>query len=284
MSRLAENFRFPRNMSRSIAIRWKMFRQLLRSKTQSKRYLFIVGCQRSGTTMLSRILDKDLNTVSYGEASKLSYMDSGRRLRLRPLADIKDELERDRAPLIVLKPLVESQNTATLLHEFENSKAVWIYRHYKDVAASNIGRFGQANGINDLLPMFENHPDNWRSEKLSEPSRALVEKYFSVTMNPQDAAVLFWIVRNRIYFEMDLDTHADVFLCRYEDLTRNPSQVMKQIYKFVGQEYPDDQIVSGTHTKSIRKGAGVALTSEIESIATELLESLDINRGSGIGN
>ena len=221
--------------------------------------------------------------MSYGEASKLSYMESDRRLRLRPLADIKNELERDRASLIVLKPLVESQNTTTLLHEFENSKAVWIYRHFKDVASSNIGRFGQANSINDLRPMVENHPDNWRSEKLSKESRALVQKHFSGRMNPQDAAVLFWIVRNRIYFEMELDTHADVLLCRYEDLTRNPSQVMQQIYEFVGQEYPGDEIVSDTHTKSISKGAGVVLTAEIESIAAELLESLDINRGTGIG-
>ena len=234
--------------------------------------------------MLSRILEKDLNTMTYGEASKLSYSESGRRLRLRPLIEIKHELENARAPLIVLKPLVESQNTATLLDEFENSRAVWIYRHFKDVASSNIGRFGKANSINDLRPMVENHPDNWRSEKLSNESKALLQKRFSPTMNPHDAAVLFWIVRNRIYFEMQLDKRDDVILCKYEDLTRNPESIMKQIYDFADQEYPGDEIVSGTHTRSISKGAGVVLAAEIEMIATKLLERLDTNRGCRIGN
>ena len=83
---------------------------------------------------------------------------------------------------------------------------------------------------------------------------------------------------------MELNTHADLLLCRYEDLAQNPKLVMNKIYEFVGHEYPGDEIVSGTHTRAISKGAGVELTTEIESIAMELLESLDINRGIRIGN
>jgi len=256
---------------------------MLRSKPEIKRCLFIVGCQRSGTTMLSRIFEKDLNTQSYGEASKFSYVEPGRRLRLRPENEIKHELKKDRASLIVLKPLVESQNTPGLLSQFENSRALWIYRHFKDVASSNIRRFGQTNPINDLQPIVENHPTNWRSEKISTESRALVRQYFSPTMNPHDAAVLFWIIRNRIYFDMRLDAHPDVLLCKYEELVIDPAAIMKRIYGFARQEYPGDKIVAGTHTRSIRKGAEIVLTVEVETIACKMLEKLDKNRGCRIG-
>lgn len=225
--------------------------------------------------MLSRIFEKDLNTKSFGEASELSYMDPPRKLRFRSTSEVNHVLEKVRAPLIVMKPLVESQNTAALLMQYENSKALWLYRHFKDVASSNISRFGEANSISDLRFIVDDHPDNWRSEKISNESRELVKKYFSTAMSPHDAAVLFWIVRNRIFFEAELHRNPDVLLCNYEDLTRKPASVMRRIYDFAGQEYPGDQIVSGTHTKSISKGAEINLTRAIEKIATELFERME---------
>ena len=76
-------------------------------------------------------------------------------------------------------------------------------------------------------------------------------------------------------FEKDLNTNSAVLLCKYEDLTKTPASVMKQIYDFTGQEYPGDQIVSGTHTRSISKGADIRLTGEIEKIATELFARME---------
>lgn len=248
---------------------------MLRSKPACKRYLFIVGCQRSGTTMLSRILEKDMNTKSYGEASKLSHLGPTRRLRLRPRNEVMHELDKDRASLIVMKPLVESQNTCELLHQFENSKAIWIYRHFKDVAASNVGRFGQSNAINDLRAIVEYEAGNWRSEKVSIDSAELVRKYYSPTMNAHDAAVLFWLIRNRMFFETNLDAHPGVMLCKYEELASSPALVMRRIYEFSGQEYPGDIIVSGTHTRSIMRGSKIVLTAGIERVASKLIERLD---------
>ena len=271
----SKTFRFPENIARSLFLRWKMIWQTLRPKPESKRCLFIVGCQRSGTTMLSRIFEKDLNTKCYGEASKLSYMIPGQRLRFRRPIEIQDEIKKDRAAFIILKPLVESQNIVKLLHEFENGMALWIYRDFKDVASSNIDRFGQSNSMEDLRPIIDGRSDNWRSEKVSRESQALISKYYSQTMNANDAAVLFWIIRNRIYFELQLDARCDVLLVNYEALTRDPVTVMKQIYEFAHQEYPGDRIISGTNTNSISKGSDITLTLEIEIVATQLLDKLD---------
>jgi hypothetical protein len=92
--------------------------------SQPKMALFIVGCQRSGTTLMNWIFEGDLNAKVYPEVSKLSSEDPRKQLRLNPLPKVKAVLDKDRAPLIILKPLVESQNTLQLLDYFEDSKAL----------------------------------------------------------------------------------------------------------------------------------------------------------------
>lgn len=268
-------FRVPENLSRSVFIRWKSFLQRVRPVPDKKNYLFIFGCQRSGTTLMSQIFEKDIHTRSFGEKSDLSYRQGDERLRLLPIEEVRKTLAAVRAPFIVMKPLVESQRANELLREFENSKALWLYRDFRDVASSNIRRFGPDNGVRDLAAIAHDKAGDWRAQHISAESRQLVIEYFSTSMKPFDAAVLFWIVRNRIYFENGLDGHPDVMLCRYENLAQKPAEVMKQIYRFAGQAYPGDQIVADTHARSVRKGAEIDLSPQIVDIATHLLEKLN---------
>ena len=146
--------------------------------------IFVTGCQRSGTTIMMDTFDKDLNTRCFGETSELSSLDAKDGLRLNPLPVIKREFDNVRASFIVAKPLVESQNLPQLLDYFENSKAIWIFRHYKDVASSNLNFLGLDNGIKDLKPIVENEPGNWRAEKVSDHVRKTISRFYSPDMNP----------------------------------------------------------------------------------------------------
>jgi hypothetical protein len=87
-----------------------------------------------------------------------------------------------------------------------------MFRGYKDVASSNIKYFGLTNGTNDLIPIVNHEPNNWRSENVSSHVRETILKYFSKDMNPYDAAVLFWFARNSIYFDRELDENPRVML------------------------------------------------------------------------
>src|SRR5262245_40086875 len=91
---------------------------------QAKTVLYILGCQRSGTTLMNEIFERDLNTKVYAEQCKLTSNDVPKRLRLNPLSSVKTVLDQDRAPLVILKPLVESQNIIQLLDYIEGSKAL----------------------------------------------------------------------------------------------------------------------------------------------------------------
>lgn len=242
---------------------------------QPKTILFIVGCQRSGTTLMNRIFERDLRAKVYPEVSKLSSEDPPRQLRLNPLPKVKAVLDKDRAPLIILKPLVESQNTLQLLDYFEGSKALWLYRDYKAVALSHVRKWGNYNSINDLKAIVEARPNNWRYENVSAELRNIVLQYFVEDMDPYDASALYWFVRNSLFFELNLDKNPKVFICRYEDLVFNPIKVMKNVYKFLDHDFPGSQITKEVTSKAVQRGKHVVLSSGIDCLCRQLLEKLD---------
>ena len=266
---------WERVQDRSLRARKKIHQLLHRTDLAGKRaILFIIGCQRSGTTLMTKIFDRDLHTVVYGEFSKLSSLDTEHRIRLNPLPLVKAEIERDRVPLVVLKPLVETQNASDLLQHFCDSRALWMYRNYRDVASSNLAAFGTDNGIRNLRAIVQDAPRNWRSENVSEETRGLVLRHFSESMDPYDAAALFWVVRNRLFFELGLDRHPRVKMCQYENLLADPEAMIRGIYRFTGTDYPSNDVLAKLRPDAGR-GSEIELSPAIELLCKELLERLN---------
>lgn len=253
----------------------QLYQQLLLERQEPKKVLLILGCQRSGTSLMYWILERDLYTKIYRESSELSSGDKEKRLRLNSLDTVQAQINKQKPGLIALKPLVESQRTLTLLQEIENSKALWMYRHYKDVASSNLKAFGRRNGIDDLRPIVENQPHNWRSENVSDYTRSIIADHFSEEMNPYDAAALFWFARNRLFLELALDKNPDVMLCRYDDLVTHPAETMGKIYRFMDFPYPGDHIARDVHARSVGKGSDVTLSPPVDQLCKELMAELD---------
>jgi hypothetical protein len=269
------NRNWERLYDKSLRTKKKIYRFFSRKNvTGKKAVLFVIGCQRSGTTLMTKIFERDLRTAVYGEFSKMSALDTRHKIRLNPLPWVKAEFERDKVPLIVLKPLVETQNALKLLEYFEDAKALWMYRDYRDVASSNLAIFGMANGISNLRAIAQNAPQNWRSENVSDDTRNIVLKYFSEEMNPYDAAALFWLARNRLFFELGLDRHPRLTMCKYEDLLAHPERIMRGIYRFTGTDYPSDDILVDVRADS-GKGKNIKLSPAVELLCKEMLEKLD---------
>lgn len=256
---------------------YKGLRQSIGSRPDAgdKSTLMILGIQRAGTSMMYWVFERDFDVKVYRESSELSSDDRVEGVRLNPLPWVRARIEEQKAPIVVLKPLVESQRAAELLAALPGSRALWAYRHYQDVAASNLKAFGRDNGINDLRPFVTDDPDNWRSQGSSEETRETIRHYFAEDMNPYDAAALFWWARSRLYFELGLDQHPDVMLNRYEDLVTQPVLTMRRIYDFIERPYPGDQIVRDVHPQSVGKGRVSRLSPEVDRLCAELLAELD---------
>ena len=202
--------------------------------------LFVLGCQRSGTTLMTEFFEADARAKVYPEHSSLSAGDRNDRLRLAPLERVSAAIGRSRFPRVVLKPLVESQRAVELLDALDGSRALWMFRSWRDVARSNLARFGRGNGVRNLSFIANRAKDDWRAEGVPEDVARVVCQAYAEDMAPFDAAALFWWVRNQHYFTQGLDRDPRVRLCRYEDLVADPAGEMAQIYGFMDEELPGD--------------------------------------------
>ena len=229
------------------------------------------------------LFDADPRSVTFPEQSVLSSP-AENRLRLKPLPEVKRRLERIRAPLLVLKPLVESQHAPTWLEGLDNSYAIWMYRRAENVAASDLSYFGRDNGERNLRLLLTNEPSNWRGEVVPETTRSILSRHYRPGMNPQDAAALFWWARTSLFFDLQLDQRPDALLCSYERLVNDPERTMRSLYEFVGVAYPAQDITSNVHRGSAGRKDDFQLSPDVRRLCEELwerLESASSARGAG---
>jgi hypothetical protein len=260
----------------------KSFYQRFMTREAEKRIGFIFGCQRSGTTMLADSFQRDFRTKVYAEHGLARGWGRGSKYRLRPYEEIEKIFARERAGLLVAKPLVESQNVLKLLGDFPTSKALWIYRHYKDVGRSQAAYFGRETTVYNLKAVVDPElSDHWFAENVSEKTREVVQKYVGSDTPLYDLAVINWYVRNRLYFEQELFDHPRVLLCRYEDFTAEPRAVMRKIYSFLDYRYPGDSVVRNIHARSVKRGPEIVLGKDVEHLCSDLLQRLDDVRLAG---
>jgi hypothetical protein len=248
--------------------------------------LFILGCQRSGTTMLVDTLDRDWRVKTFNEFSGVNRPAAGRRpwsvrsesrysIRMKPLDEVAAKLERSPYPLVVLKPLVESQKAPALLRMTDRAVGAWVFRHYRDVARSNVKLFTPEVTRINLEPMVREQSDNWRGEVVPEDVRDLIARHYSPDMSPFDGAALFWFARNRLFFDLELASEERVMALKYEDLVADPERSLRGLYRQVAIPFPGRWIADGIHRSSIGLGRQLELSAEIEQSCEHLWSELN---------
>ncbi|MCB4436297.1 sulfotransferase [Alteromonas sp. McT4-15] len=253
----------------------KPFYQQIRYATNSSsRIVAILGCQRSGTTLLSRVLDSFTYTRTFGEFSSLSS-ECPNNIRLNALSDVKVTLGKVKAPLIVMKPLVESQNAISLLDTLENITAVWLYRNYLDVALSDLKKFPNTSGRGNLQPILDRDENNWRSQNVPKELVETVKAVYSDSLTELDCACLFWFVRNSLFFYQGLERRDDVVLWKYENLMFEPEKHFSQLSDKLKVNLLDYDFSKTFSKSSIKKESGTKLNVEVERLCQTLMTKLD---------
>jgi hypothetical protein len=270
---------WTRLASRRMRSRWTHalgeFRQWSRgSNAPPERVLVVLGCQRSGTTLMTRLFGGDPDAKIYSEHSHLSVGDSVERLRLPAFPELARRIEASRFPLVVLKPLVESQHADRMLEALPRAHGLWMFRHWSDVACSNLSRFGRSNGIRNLGALIGREPNNWRAERVSEDVREELTRHYRESMGELDAAALFWWARNRLFFDLGLDGHARMLTCRYEELVADPRAVMAAIYTQIGRRPPELEVIREVTGDSVGRGLEAGFSPEVEKLCDVLWERL----------
>jgi hypothetical protein len=234
----------------------------------------VVGCQSSGSTLISSLFDADADCRVFGEYSVLSSVGKDG-IRLNPLPDVAAVLSRVPAPLVVIRPLVETQRARTLLNYFPKARALFIYRRYEDVASADLRRFGPRNAIDNIRPIATGNMHDWRSAGIAAAVRGRIAALFSESMSPYDAAALFWYARNQLYYDLELATHRETMLCRYEALLADPVAVMRRVYEFSGVACPDLSHSRKMCAAAVTRSESLELLPEVRALCDQLQARLD---------
>jgi hypothetical protein len=255
--------------------------QRLNLDADEKMPLFVVGSQRSGTTMLMKVMEKSRYMRVFQEHSRRAFQSNW---RLMPSEVIKSLIDESHAPVVVFKPLCDAHLSDKLLNEYPGSKAVWIFRDYHDVANSAVNKWNEH--LKDVMRQITEgdwEALGWRGERLGDENIALVKRLYTPDMTPQDAASLQWYLRNQFYFALGLDTNPRVLLMRYEDLVLEPQMEMQRLMHFVGTPF-ENSIIEDVSDRSIGKGANVELAPEIDHVCAELLMKLNQTYDEKVGS
>lgn len=152
--------------------------------------------------------------------------------------------------VVAFKPLTDSHRTMELLKLTHDSVAIWMYRRLEDRANSAVVRFGKNN--QELLTAFSKGErlDSWQAMGMTKKNLALLRTFNYQAMSPQSAAVVFWYLRNSLFFDQQLDKRNDVLPLAYEDLVTNPGPIMRGVCQFLGCHF-HETLVRDVHAKSV---------------------------------
>ena len=236
--------------------------------------VFVVGLQRSGTTMILRTFEHSSECRVYQEWNQLAYK---RAHRLRHDIKIKHLIEKSDKKIVVFKPLNDTQNADRFFYLQKNTKVIWVYRNYYDVANSAKKKWGtiHKNIMTSLCKGSLEHPRHHTyKERITPETLEQVKIVFKEDMSDEDGAALLWYVRNSIYFDLNLDKEDRVLLVKYEDLVTDPIQHFKTIFDFILCPFTEEY-VKDIHNSSIKREHQPVFDSKVKCLCDEMTNRLN---------
>ena len=198
----------------------------------SARPVWVVGLQRSGTNLVLRALGASGQFEVRNENDGAAFDD----FMLRDDRVIERLVRESRLPFVVFKPLCDAHRTDELLGlpTVTPGRAIWVYRSVDGRARSAVAKFGDANrrALADIAA--GRAPGAWQAQRLSPATRDLVASFEYGSMTAESAAALFWLVRNRLFFDLGLHERDDVLLSSYDRLLAEPGATIGRVCDFLG--------------------------------------------------
>ena len=171
--------------------------------------------------------------------------------------------------VVVAKPLVESASATALMDAAGAVKAIWMLRHFREVAQSNISRFGLGNPHRDLQPIRSRDALDWRYKGVTEETQETVTALSNRKLTPFDEAALFWWTRNQLYFDQRLWADDRIRILRYERACNQPDEVIRSLSGHIGVALPLRSIAS-----RVRAQPSPAKTRELDPDVERLCRKL----------
>lgn len=248
----------------------KRILQRIYNSNGNTRPAFLVGCGRSGTSMIVFHLDRSWQIDLYNENNPDAFVN----FRLREPDVVELLLERSSARVALFKPILSTQQSDLLLMRFPQAKIIFAFRHYFDVINSSILRFGPDSwldrvnkwGVNDFSEFAAHQPPDYTKEMLLSLWRD--------GLSPADGIALYWLFYNQLYFDMQLETHDRVLLVNYESIVNHPASEFTKMSEFLEIDF-EPVFIKGVFSSSIAKKTPAQVSEDILKACSSLWERLE---------
>jgi hypothetical protein len=232
--------------------------------------IFIMGTQRSGTTMLMNAMHLNAHTQVFDESrNNRVFYD----FRLRDIETVIHAIRHSKAPFVLFKPLADSHLTRTYLDLLPEARFIWVYRHYKDVAYSAIRKWKSADDAIRKVCRGQGG-GGWFQEGISVATERVLRKYYNDCLNRFELRCLVWWARNNLYMEQALSTDPNVMLVQYEDIARDPMAALTPVSHFTGLPL-SGKMFRYIHTRSIGNKVYPPINEGIKQLCEAQLNRLD---------
>ncbi len=250
------------------------------------RFIFVFGCQRSGTTLLKNLigLDSFVNDAGeYGEQwFKQAPYGTPDYLRARSFEELEAGRRAERSRLILVKPLHDTQRIPEFIAAYPEAPVIFAFRQFEGVVRSHLSYYltgrGQRYGTKGHEP-FEYvggirpvAPATWKNENHTSEHDAQVEALWPLATTDADAYAIYWISRNRLYFDLGIEDQ--VALVHYEKLLEDPKGSLEQLSRHIGHRIPRRNALILTNPETDAKGDRLEIHPAIRESCEELQSRL----------
>ncbi|MCP4423358.1 MAG: sulfotransferase [Chloroflexi bacterium] len=231
--------------------------------------IFLVGCGRSGTSMLVRQLDRSWQVELYNEDNQAAF----EHFRLREFSVLDRLIEGSKAPAAIFKPILSTTQTLQLLSHFPDARIVFPFRHYNDVINSSLKKFGVENRINHVRSWMEDDFSEFAVAPPPAETKELIRQLWKPSLNPETGAALFWLFYNQLFYDLKLDKNDRAFLIRYETLVADSKPQMMALVEFLGLQF-EEKMAEEIFTSSVGRDDPPEIDEEIQAACDRLYRRL----------
>jgi hypothetical protein len=230
---------------------------------------FLLGCGRSGTSMLVLQLGRSWQIDVYNESNPAAFD----HWRLRPLPVIREIVGRSRASFTLFKPILDTYRACLLLDNFPEAKILFAFRHYDDVVNSSLKKFGVNNRIT--------HVNAWVGEDFAEfadlrppaETEAFIRTHWQPGLSPESGAALYWLFQNRLFFDLGLVADRRVRLVCYESVVNHPATELTAICDFLQIRF-EPAMAAGIFASSVQHAPAPAIAEHLRQTCDAMWQQL----------
>ena len=241
-----------------------------------RRPVFLAGVHRSGTNMMIETLEWHPQTQVFREGDPRAF--DFFLMRSRPV--IERLIDRSPADRVVFKALHETEQLRELLRLRPGAQAIWMFRDWRDVVNSILVRWpGHRNGVDRILQGVDTAC--WRGRGMREETRARLAAIYHPELDDAAVNTLFWIFRNQLLFDQELDSDPRVLLIDYDALMRDRAPQLTALAAFLDVPLPG-RLLRVASADKIRKKPPPTVPPAIAALADEMLDRLRTARAGSV--